>query len=757
MRPLAAFLMTLAVSPALSGPLGAQEGAGGAGGPGHQPQIRPVLTIARAPGAIVIDGVLDDAGWQGAARASGWSEHNPRERSRPSVDTEAWVTYDDKHLYVAFVAQDDPATVRSSLTDRDRMFQDDYVGILMDTYGDASWAYFLFSNPRGIQGDTRMAEGRGEDDRMDIIFHSRGRMTDTGFVVEMAIPFASLRFPLRPVQEWRVTFWRNRPRGHREQISWAALSRNDPCSLCQLGTLRGMEGVAPGGDLEILPSVVGTQSGALANLGDPGSPFRNADPKADVGVSAKYSFAGGLTAEATINPDFSQVESDAGQIDVNTTFALFFPERRTFFQEGSDLFTTWFQSVYTRSINDPLVAGKLIGRMGRTTVAYLGARDERSPLLLPFEERSASGVAGRSFSNILRVRQTFGRNSHVGGLVTDRRLDDGGSGTLASADVMLGFGGVYGLEFQLLRSHTAEPEAPGLIPGLGTATFDRGRYTAALDGESFSGWAQYTSLERNARTWSFDFDYWAASPTFRTDNGFESRNDFRRVSMFQGLNFYPSGGVVQRWSPAVFMQRSWNFADERKGQHVELQVNGNLARQTFARVTARTADERFRGVDFRGLRRLNMVLESNFSRPVMLGAFLGVGDAIARNLATPVAGTARDLEFWGRFQPTSSMTIRPSLLHSRLKAPDGTTLFSGYIFRTRGDLQFTRELFVRMIVEYNNFSQQLSLEPLVTYRANPFTLVYVGSNRRYRDYPDDEPWTRTSTQYFAKVQYLIRR
>lgn len=723
----------------------------------HVPNIRPTLAISRAPGPITVDGQLDDAGWVGAAQATNFTEANPREGARPAVETEVWVTYDTERLYLAFIARDDPETIRSSLADRDRMYQDDYIGLLLDTYGDASWAYFLFANPKGIQGDARFAEGRDEDDRFDIIFHSRGRITEEGYVVEMAIPFASLRFPMRPAHEWRVTFWRNRPRSNREQSSWAALDRNDPCMLCQFGSLTGLTGIRPGGSLELLPSLVGSQAGRLASPGEAGAGFQNGKVTGDVGVTAKYAFASGLIAEATVNPDFSQVESDAGQVDVNSTFALFYPERRAFFQEGSDLFTTWFNAVYTRSINNPLVAGKLIGRMGRTTLAYLGARDERTPLLLPFEERSASGLGGKSVTNVVRARQTFGRNSHIGGLITDRRLDGGGSGTLAGVDAMLGFAGVYGLEFQLLGSRTVEPDAPDLLPSLGDATFDRGRHTAALDGERFSGYAQYTSFERNARTWNFDFDYWASSPTFRADNGFESRNDFRRVSMFQGLTFYPNGRIVQRVSPNLYLQRTWNFAGDRKGQQAELRVNATVTGQTFAQVTVRTTDERFRGHDFAGMRRINLVLESNFSRPLTAGVFAGFGESIARTLATPVRGTARDLEFWGRIRPSSWASISPSLVHSRLRGPDGGEIFSGYILRTRTDLQFTRELFLRVIVQYNDFAQELAIEPLVTYRANPFTLVYLGSTRGYRDLGEESRWTRTSTQYFTKVQYLIRR
>lgn len=721
----------------------------------HAPNVRPTLAVSRATSPIRIDGVLDEAAWQVAARAGNFSEFNPRNLGAPSVDTEALVTYDQEHLYVAIIARDDPSAIRSSLIDRDRIGPDDFVGIMLDTYGDASWGYFLFANPRGIQFDARFSANQGEDQRMDLIWHSRGQVTEDGYVVEIAVPFSSLRFPARDEQEWRVTFWRNRPRANREQISWAAVSHGDPCMLCQFGTLTGIRGVRPGGSLEILPSVVGSQAGSYQG---PSQGFVNNRVRGDAGVSARYSFANGLTAEATVNPDFSQVESDAGQVDVNSTFALFFPEQRTFFQEGSDLFGTRVNAVYTRSINNPLAAGKLIGRMGRTTVAYLGARDEDSPLLLPFEERSVSGLTGGSVSNVLRVRRTFGRNSSIGALLTDRRLDGGGSGTAGGIDGSFGFGGVYTLGYQVMASHTVEPDAPGLLPSLGTATFDDGRYTARLDGERFSGLAQHVSFGRNARHWSFDVTWRSLSPTFRAENGFETRNDLRRLMSYQAYTLYPNGKVVQRISPSVQGYVNWNFRGERKGQALEFRVNANLIGQTFVQLSARTLDEQFRGQDFRGMTRATLYAETNFARWISAGGFVGVGENVARNVATPVIGTARDLEGWVRLRPSTWATIHPSITYSRMTDAAGGELFSGYILRSRADLQFTRELFLRVIVQYNDFAQQLAVEPLLTYRANPFTMVYVGSTRGYSDLDEaDRRWTRTSTQYFAKVQYLLRK
>ncbi len=721
------------------------------------PNIAPTLEVTRARAGIVVDGRLDDPGWSGAARARNFAEHWPVEQGRPEVPSEVWVTYDDRHLYVGFLAFDEPGSIRASLRDRDQMWSDDYFGILLDTYGDATWAYFLFSNPLGVQGDTRFATASGEDAGFDIIFHTEAVVTDSGYQIEMAIPFASLRFPDRDVQTWRATFWRTRPRGSREQHTWAALDRDDPCFLCQFGTLTGIEGVRPGGALELLPSAVVSQAGALDDADDPSSSFDNRSVEGDVSLGARYAFAGGVTAEVTVNPDFSQVESDVAQIDVNTTFALFFPERRPFFQEGGDLFDTFFDVVYTRQINNPLVATKIVGRAGRTTVAYMGARDETSPILLPFEERSFVGEGGRSWSNILRLRQTFLRDSYAGVTLTDRRFDDGGSGTAGGVDGQVRFLEKYRFQYQVLGSRTREPNDTALTSGLNGETFDRGAHTAAFDGEAFGGWATYTSVERSARTWNFEVTLWQVSPTFRVDNGFETRNDIRRLSMWQGLSLYPGTKLIDEVTPNLFVLQDWNFAGRAKRTLVRPGVRLHLTKQTFVEVLYSVGSERFADVEFDGFGRWQMFVNSNFSDPVRLGFFLAHGESIFRDRDDPRLGRGTDVEVFAVFKPFSRLVIEPSVNYSELDGPNGDELFSGYIVRARTNLQFTRELFLRLVIQYNDFAGRWDFEPLLTYKVNPFTLFFVGSTVAYRDYDDPDRFAQTSRQFFAKFQYLIRR
>jgi hypothetical protein len=724
------------------------------------PLDHPVLDVHRAPGAIVLDGSLDDPGWAGAARATGFAENYPDIRTRPPVESEVLVTYDAENLYLGFVARDEPGEIRTRISDRDQMWQDDYFGILLDTYADASWAYFLFANPSGVQGDSRFAEAVGEDDGFDIVFESEGRITDDGYVVEMAIPFESLRFPDRPEQTWRATFWRTRPRDSRDTYTWAATTRGEQCFLCQFGTLTGIEGVRSGGALELFPAVTASTSGALEEEDDPDSDFGSYDSDGEVSLGLRYAFPVGLTAEATLNPDFSQVESDVAQVDANTTFALFFPERRPFFQEGSDLFESYFSTVYTRQINDPTVAGKLIGRIGRTTLAYLGARDENSPILLPFQERSFVDQSGPSLSNILRARRTYGENSYVGGLFTDRRFEDGGgAGTNWGVDGVQRFLGDWRLEYQLVGSHTVEPDEPGATASLGDATFDDGAHTAAFDGESFGGFAQYTSLEHTGRRWFSDIDYWATSPTYRSDNGFETRNDYKTLIVFEELNFYPELSWLDQFTIDTRAERNWTWdMGDRKRDYINPTIELSLKGQTFVEAGYSWGREQFDGIDFGGLRTWSLFARSNASDLVQGGFYTEGGREISRNSDPPVLGDAFYLELFGTVKPFARMTFEPSLIFSSLDRTDtGEEIFSGWILRTRSTLSFSRQLFLRLVLQYDDFDEQFNVEPLVTYKLNPFTLFYVGSTQVFREFPAPrDELTPVERQYFAKFQYLFR-
>ncbi len=727
------------------------------------PNIKPSLSIPEADGAIKIDGERTEAAWANAAVARNFSENFPDIQAKPPIDITVYTTYDKENLYIFYEIVDDPRSIRANLSDRDNIWQDDYVGMLLDPNRDGTYQYFIAANPFGIQGDTRIARG-GEDLSFDLIFYSAGKITSSGYQVEFSIPFKSLRFPQAEEQLWAATFWITHPRDSRNTYTWASISPDDPCFPCQFGELRGIRGIKAGKNLEFLPTLTGTQSGSLVDFDNPSEGFDNSRIKFEPSLNVKYGITSELTTDLTINPDFSQIESDAAQIDVNSTFALFFPERRPFFQEGSDLFRTFVNSVYTRSINDPIAAAKVTGRFGRTSIGYINGRDNTSAMLLPFEEGSrVLGDVGKSFTNIVRAQHNFPDNSYIGALVTDRRLDEGGAGSTFGVDGVYRFLKYYQVEAQLVASRTAEPTDSVLSEQLGDRLFANDKHTAALDGETFGGLAGYFSVERSSRHWNFDIDYWTTSPSFRAENGFVTRNNSHEIRVGQQYVFYPKSKYIDRIQPNLSGSYIWNYDGLRKDKWISQEVFIALKGQTNIFAFQAFSQERFRGVDFHGIRRLFVNFNSNFSEQLRLGFSVTTGTAIARNLETPELGNQFEFRVNGTLRPTQRLSVQPSINYSRLRDREtGDNYFSGYVGRARTNYQFSRRLFARVIVQYNDFSDRLEIDPLVTYKINPFTAIFVGSTHDVNKLttaaaPGSPEFYHTDRQFFFKLQYLFRR
>jgi hypothetical protein len=725
----------------------------------YVPVYHPELKISRAAGPIKIDGDLGDAGWRGAAKADNFAEHNPGNQTKPAVDTEVLVTYDDENLYVAWLCHDDPDQVRAAFCERDNMFSGDYVILMLDTYGEATHAFEIATNPYGVPGDLLFSSAYGEDSGYDMIFQSAGRITDDGWVAEMAIPFASLRFPDREDQVWRVDFWRNRARESRYQYSWAAYNRDDECWPCQWGTMTGISGIKRSSGLELLPSVVAHESGSLGD----GGRIENGEVKGDVGLGITYDISSEMSAEATINPDFSQVEADVAQIDVNSTFALFYPEKRPFFQEGSDLFNTYFNAVYTRSINDPIGAGKLTWRKGSNSTAFLTARDEHSVIILPFEESSEFVENGKSYSNILRFRHDLGKQSHVGFLATNRIFDGGGMGSLASVDGQIRLSKSNSFRLQFLASHTEEVDALSLVPdsAFNASRFDGGTYTAGLDGESYWGHAMAAGVSRNTGNYGISLHYNQLSPTFRADNGFEPQNNQRMASAdLEGVLRFEKSTILQAIEGTVEIARKWNFDGVRKDEWISpnLEVQFRVA-QTGMHAMYMRSNELFHGIAFNGIWAAHNCINTQPWDALELSAYVNYGHRIARHEL--VMGMQLDYGFGATVKPIDRLTLDGSFNY--IQSDDlysGERLFSQSVLWSRLSLQVSRELSVRFVSQYNDRWKTWDVDPLVTYRINSLTMFYVGSTHNYRDFDlaEDgrEGWDLTDRQFFLKVQYLFQ-
>ncbi len=730
------------------------------------PLVKPTYHIIKTEEKIELDGKLNEAVWRKAEKATNFAEIDPGDNVRPPVRTEAWLVYDHDNLYLAMRCYDNPDEIRAHLRNRDRIFDDDFAGVFLDTYGNNSWGYFLTANPFGIQGDIRLSGTNGDDVNFDMLFESAGRITDDGYIIELKIPFSSMRFPNKEIQKWRINFWRNRPHETRGQYSWCAISRDNPCWMCQTAYLEGLESVQSGHAVYLIPSLVAADAGNLEDSDDPGSDFKWERPEAEFGFTAKWTVTPSLTLEGTLNPDFSQVESDAQQIDVNQTFALFYPEKRPFFQEGADLFNTDIRAVYTRSINDPIGAAKVIGRWTKTTLGVLSAVDQNTPVLLPFEEESGFVALETSFSNIARFKQVFNQDDFIGGLITNRQYSEGGSGSVLSVDGFYRLSKNYNISYQFIASSTVEPNDTALTEDYKGEKFADGKYTADFDGESYWGEAVSLKLSRDARYLNFGLFYNQKSPTFRAANGFIAGNNSRFGMINVDYVFYfDNNPWLVRITPGINVAKKYNYYGLLKDEWFSPGINLRFRAQTFVKLSLLFDNENFKRRMYKNLTRFEMVFNTDFSNVFQFGFFSRYGYFVG-NRWDDVPVRARGLEtfnMWFSIKPTDKLILTPVFSYAQAAdAVSGEELYSGYIARVKATYQFTPELSLRLIGQYDHFSETFSLEPLISYRLNAFSAFYLGANSglydfRYSGTPEYQSygWRVRDAQIFVKFRYLF--
>src|ERR1700674_1560869 len=319
----------------------------------------------------VIDGKLDDDVWKQAVVLKDFYQVQPGDNIAPSKPTEVMLGHDAKFLYIAFHCYDEPDKVRANIPKRDNIFDDDYVGILFDTFNDQRKAYEFDFNPLGVQADGTWTDNN-EDFNPDFVFESKGMVTTDGWTLEVAIPFKSLRYVAGKDKLWGAHFFRRIKRFNNELDMWMPLNRDVSSWLAQEGHLSGLEGISTERTLELIPSLTVSQTGKrkrilsqaqlAAGMLDPGR-MVNQPVKFDPGLTGKYSITPNVTLDFAINPDFAQVETDQLVVQANQRFPIFFPEKRPFFLEGIDIFNTQIAALHTRTIVDPDVAVKLTGKV----------------------------------------------------------------------------------------------------------------------------------------------------------------------------------------------------------------------------------------------------------------------------------------------------------------------------------------------------------------------------------------------------------
>ncbi|HTY38920.1 MAG TPA: carbohydrate binding family 9 domain-containing protein, partial [Bacteroidota bacterium] len=474
---------------------------------GAPDSVKASSVATRINGKLLLTGKLDDPRWNLAQPVELPYEVTPGENTPSPQRTSVRVLYDDQNIYFGFECADThPSEIRAHVTDRDKPYDDDFVLVILDTYGDFQRSYEFLVNPYGVQADL-LRTSNNEDDSFDTVWESAATIDSTGWTAEMAIPFKSLRFPAQSTQKWVAEYIRNYPRTSRVQTSWVKVDRNNPCLTCQGGTIEGIHDIqSSAASVDLLPYVLGKQSSSLTDEDDPQSSFEGGKVTGRVGGSIRYAPTADFAVEGVINPDFSQVESDATQISVNSNFALFYPEKRPFFLLGADLFQNNTTTYYSRAINNPLGAGRIIGKSGSLSFAYLAASDRNTPFIIPGEETSDFVATDlNSLSNVARVRYDFGKEIFIGGMLMARNTGSSAHNYLGGVDWNYKFWENFYFSGELFYSDTKELNDTTLLAN--SRTFGSTGHDATFNGEQYDGTSALVTIQRNARNYSFSLQY----------------------------------------------------------------------------------------------------------------------------------------------------------------------------------------------------------------------------------------------------------
>jgi Domain of unknown function (DUF5916)/Carbohydrate family 9 binding domain-like len=722
---------------------------------------RPLFTAGRANSKIEVDGVLDESGWEAAARIPVAVEWFPGDNVTAPVETVAFLTYDDDNIYVGFEASDpEPEKIRAHLMDRDQIFtfvQDDHVTLQLDTFDDERRAFQFRVNPLGIQADAIFSQAEGvEDFSWDIIWESAGRIHEGGYTIEIALPVSQLRFPGGGgVQTWGVDLGRSWPRDSRHRIAAARLDRNNGCILCQVPRVTGIEGLEPGRNLEVDPTVTATRTDRRDVF--PHGPLEAGDPDYDPGLSVRWGVTPDLTLNATIRPDFSQVEADAAQLDVNERFALFFPEKRPFFLEAIDLFSTPLQAVFTRTVADPEWGLKLTGKIDRNALGLFATKDEVNSLLIPSNQGSRSVFLEQEIvGSVLRYRRDLGRNSSIGALYAGREGDEYHN-RVAGLDGFVRLSGTDTLAVQYLRSQTLYPEA--VVEAFGQSD------------EEIEGGALELSYRHGARNWLWNLDVRDRDREFRADSGFVPRVDIREAE----------GGFTRRlwgepgsWYDQIDLHLSATHTEDQGGQLTdeELQFDATFrgGRQSVVQVGAARKNRLFRGVRYEELEGLFGYFEFQPTGVVKATLYVQGGETVDVNNNQP----ADELLLNPTVELKLGRHVNLGLDHflQRLES-GGKEVLTANLSQLKLIYNFNPRMLVRGIFQYlavdrdpaqwrfpvEAETETLFSQLLFSYKLNPLTVLFVGyaDNRLgLNDGLQDYSLTQTDRTIFVKLGYAFQ-
>jgi len=747
------------------------DSAPSAGALAGRPSIRAIRTSAPPK----IDGLLDDAIWRTAVQIKEFVQQRPVEGAPATEQTEVFIAYDSQNLYFGIYAHySDMKLLRANHADRDSTGRDDTVGVFFDPFLDQQRGYAFSVNAYGVQADALIRGGGGPggggggpgeggggggqgggpggggrgpgqgpgfmrgvpaDTSWNALFRSGGTLVSDGWTAEMAIPFKSLRYPARGrglMHRWG--FQIQREIGSKdESVVWAPITRDIPGFLRQMGTIEGLSDLSTSRNLEFLPSLTAIQSHTLNSTT---ALYGNSDVE-EGGVGLKYGVTSNLTLDFTYNPDFSQIESDRQQIEVNQRFPVFYPELRPFFIEGQEIFNIQgpVNLVHTRTIVDPRYGAKLTGKVRKMTMGLVVANDEGPGKV---DDPSDPAFDKTAQFTIARARYDLYSESSIGAIFTDREFLDQYSRV-----------GGLDAQFRLGRNQRLT------LRGVGSSHRDSA-------GVERTGNMIDLSFRKEGRNLNVGVMHFAISPDFKTDAGFVRRVNERQTGVNASYRWWPQTWVINA-GPRVDYSRNYTFDGTLQDEQIGGGFNVQFARNIFVNGNLDYDMERYDNINYRKTR-FNFGGGMNTSRKVSFGGFANTGDQIRYVIGNSFLGSGSQYNLFVTIRPLTRLQSEINLSTSRLVDPRiKSEVFDIKIWRTLTTYQFSERFLVRNIMEFNNYDRTLGANVLMTYRVNAGTAFYVGYDDRYKQGDRINPLLlptdtlqRTNRAFFTKLQILLR-
>jgi hypothetical protein len=695
------------------------------------------LNIPRVKQAPKLEQFVSNSPREAEAVVTNFIQREPHDGDSASQPTTAYLSYDDKNLYVVFYCKDDPKLIRAHLGKRENLDGDDWVAIIVDTFHDHTRAYELFVNPYGVQMDGVAAENQNDDYNWDTIYDTQARIVEDGWIGMMTIPFRSLRFKNTPIQEWGFMLARSINR--KDEISfYPPMTRKIAGFANQMGHLDGMESISPGRNMQFIPYFSMAASRSM-DLNQPGGAQYRTDYEPRSGLDSKIIIKDALTLDVTINPDFSQVESDEPQVTLNQRYEVFFPEKRPFFLENSDFFTTPENLFFSRRIVDPEYGARLTGKLHGWSIGALTLDDRAAGSDLPSDDPAYNQ---RAKIGLGRVRREFKNSSNVGAMYTDREFA-GSYNRLFSMDSM----------WRLDKHWTLTSQAIG--------SFDRD-----LSGVDRTGSGYNLNIERSGRDLIYWTNYTERSPDLRTTLGYIPRTDIRQVSSRMGYVKHTKASKVLSFGPILYYLMTWDH-------------QGRMPRNSQLGLERTEVYELFQGLDFRQ-HRTHLYAQTSWLKWLQVdGAWhFGTGVDYYPKSGPPTLSNWNLATANAVFRINKKVQFSQGYIYDRLATLEGVPIYNNHMLRSKLNYQFSPRLSVRTIVDYRavlgnsnlyngDTDKHLLADVLLTYMVHPGTALYVGYTDNYQNMVLDpsgpngwrrsqNPTLNTGRQFFVKLSYLLR-